>query len=97
MKLCKILSSELPEIDNLVKECVNSGQWMLFKSRSFSRSSQVSVFYLKAGEDILELDERGGVVSELRSPRVDIELDEIVYFSDLPQPDSLSNLALSYT
>lgn len=41
MKLHDILSSELPDIDDSVKECVNLGEWLLFKSEgsTFSSSS----------------------------------------------------------
>lgn len=91
MKLNNILSSELPEIDNSIKECVNLGQWLLFKSKTTSQAGAESSFYLKVGQCIYKLSDSGKVVQEIEKPRDNLRIDELFYFSDIPKPRSLSN------
>lgn len=98
MKILDIRSSELPEIDDSVKDCVNNGLWLLFKPESteaFDASAQASVVYcLKAGARMFGLSANGSVVSVIdRSTSVGIR--ELVTFSDVPKPAALSNFALT--
>lgn len=92
MKLHDILSSRLPDIDDSVKECVNMGEWLLFKSED-STSSAAS-FYLKTDSKIYKLDDRGKLLHQVESSSEKIEIDEIFYFSDIHRPISLSNTRL---
>ncbi|MBY6246204.1 hypothetical protein [Citrobacter werkmanii] len=86
MKFTSIRSSELPSIDISVKECVNAGQWFLFKANT---SDDLVCFFLKVEKNIFALGERGEVLTHF--PLENIEMNEFVYFEDLPKPASLSN------
>ncbi|EKN6183537.1 hypothetical protein DVQ53_21835 [Yersinia enterocolitica] len=92
MKLHDILSSQLPDIDNSVKQCVNLGEWLLFKPEGSTSSS--SSFYLKADSKIYELDNRGRLLHEIDDPSKNVEIGELFYFSDIHRPVSLSNARL---
>jgi hypothetical protein len=93
MKFTGLQSSELPDTSDSVKECVNLGQWMLFKS---TIDVVGVVFFLKTGKEIYALNERGKIMNTTPlSERV--EMNEVFYFSDLPRPCSLSNVSLSMT
>jgi hypothetical protein len=96
MRLNDILSADLPEIDESVKECVNKGQWLLFKSEARLRNSPQGAFYLKTGSSVLELNERGRILQEINQED-DLEIDDLFYFSDLPRPTSLSNSDVTRT
>ncbi|EMH0680411.1 hypothetical protein V5887_000344 [Klebsiella aerogenes] len=87
MKFTGLQSAALPDTSDSVKECVNLGQWMLFKSNTECREV---VFFLRAGKEIFALNETGKVMSSspIREP---LEMIEVFYFSDLPKPASLSN------
>ncbi len=93
MKLNHILSNELPEIDQSIKECVNLGQWLLFKSDTIENADADVAFYLKAGPSVFELDVRGQVLKTLETADLSLHIDELFYFSDIPQPCSLSNMS----
>ncbi|WP_168792306.1 hypothetical protein [Paraburkholderia aromaticivorans] len=87
MKLNDILSEQLPEIDESVKECVNLGQWLLFKTDGHNEVA----FYLKTASSIFELSNRGKILQKVDDDEDNLEIDELFYFSDLPRPKSLSN------
>lgn len=91
MKLHDILSSDLPEIDESIKECINDGQWLLFKSQTIACPGGSNRFYLKVGQSVYALSELGGVIQEIEKPNTNFSIDELFYFSDLPKPRSLSN------
>jgi hypothetical protein len=95
MKFSDILSTDFPEIDESVKQCVNFGQWLLFRSSSIDKKSPISHFYLKTDEQILELDGQGRILKVVPRSEVSVHIDEICYFSDIPRPQSLSNSPLS--
>lgn len=86
MKLHYIQSQDLPHIDEHVKECINSGQWVLFKSNAVHGSA---VFFLQADKEIYGLDATGNLLPTLDSEEV--VMDELFYFSDVARPVSLSN------
>lgn len=91
MKLRDILSERLPEIDDTVKECVNLGEWLLFKTVHGHRNA---AFYLKTSSTIFELSDRGRVLHEVEGGADKLEIDEMYYFSDVRMPGSLSNSRL---
>lgn len=91
MKLNDILSSDLPEIDESVKACVNSGQWLLFKTEAKFRAQDEGAYYLKTGEGVFALNERGKILRQLSFDGARLEINELFYFADLPKPSSLSN------
>lgn len=86
MKFTGLRSSALPDTSDSVKECVNLGQWMLFKSNDQTLDV---VFFLKTGDDIYGLNESGQILPTIISEYV--RIDEVFYFSDLARPASLSN------
>lgn len=94
MKLHDVLSRDFPEIDNAVKECVNLGQWLLFKSSTIEDKGFHAPFYLKVDAQIFELDSRGKVLKALPREGLSVRIDELYYFSDMPRPCSLSNMTL---
>ncbi|NIY92586.1 hypothetical protein [Vibrio diazotrophicus] len=86
MKFKHIHSDELPNIDHYVKECVNAGQWFLFKSPN--KETEAS-YFLKVGKEIYGLDESGKILLSLQPE--ELTMDELFYFDDVPRPVSLSN------
>lgn len=86
MKFVSIHSGALPEITESVKECINLGQWLLFKAQ---KNDENVFFYLKVGSDIYPLSQLGGFLTS--APVSNIEIEEVYHFSDLPKPISLSN------
>ncbi len=89
MKFTGLQSAALPDTSDTVKECVNLGQWMLFKSHEYQRSV---VFFLKTENNIYALDESGRVMPTPVSGYV--SMDEVFYFLDIARPASLSNASL---
>lgn len=94
MKLNNVLSSELPEISESIKECINSGQWILFKSASIDHTRPYNTYYLKVDSSIFELDTRGRIIKSIPSGNINLHIDELYYFSDRPQPRSMSNASI---
>jgi hypothetical protein len=93
MKIKNISSSELPEIDNSVKECINLGKWLLFKSSSIGDGQSCLSYYLKTDEQVFELDIHGNIQKPVSRDGLSIHIDELCYFSDISRPRSLSNTA----
>ncbi|WP_175850314.1 hypothetical protein [Burkholderia cepacia] len=91
MKLHDILSARLPEMDDSVKECVNQGQWLLFKTDAPSSDHHEVALYLKTGSGVFELSDSGKVIQEVEGGAGNLEIDELFYFSDVRKPISLSN------
>ncbi|WP_126623672.1 hypothetical protein [Bordetella hinzii] len=91
MKLVQILSSRLPEIDDAVKECVNQGQWLLFKAPVGEFGACRAAYFLQANSVVFALNELGGVMEQVAEDVQTPQIEELFYFSDLPQPTSLSN------
>ncbi|HHN5943439.1 hypothetical protein [Klebsiella variicola] len=90
MKFTGLQSAALPDTSDTVKECVNLGQWMLFKSNEYQKTV---VFYLKTEHNIYALNESGQVMP---TPVAEyVSMDEVFYFLDLPRPASLSNATFS--
>lgn len=88
MKFVSIESARLPEITNSIKECINLGQWLLFKADS---SDKEVFYYLKTGKGIYALSQNGKILTSTPM-NDDIEINELYYFSDVPKPISLSNV-----
>ncbi|WP_250476215.1 hypothetical protein [Caballeronia sp. INML1] len=93
MKLHDIQSDRLPEIDDSVKECVNLGEWLLFKTDA-SVDGRGVAFYLKTATSVFELSDSGKVLHEVDDGAEKLEIDELFYFSDVRKPTSLSNMRL---
>lgn len=91
MRLIQILSSRLPEIDDAVKECVNQGQWLLFKAPVGEFGMYRAAYFLHVNSVVYALDESGRVVERVAEGVQTPQIEELFYFSDLPQPTSLSN------
>ncbi|HYQ50424.1 MAG TPA: hypothetical protein VES70_08320 [Pseudomonas sp.] len=93
MKLHDILSARLPEIGDSVKECVNLGEWLLFKTEALAGHPKAA-FYLKTDDCIFELDDSGRLLQEVTEDADKLEIDELFYFADISRPTSLSNTRL---
>lgn len=93
MKLHDIESSRLPEISDSVKECVNMGEWLLFKTEA-PQDGRTTAFFLKTATSVFELSDRGRVLHEVAESSDKLEIDELFYFSDIRKPISLSNMCL---
>ncbi|SDH17813.1 MULTISPECIES: hypothetical protein [unclassified Duganella] len=91
MKLHDIDSSRLPEIADSVKECINMGEWLLFKTESQDSAGEAA-FFLKTPTSVFKLSDRGGVLHEVDDGFDRLEIDELFYFSDVSKPVSLSNI-----
>ncbi|WP_324052060.1 hypothetical protein [Aeromonas dhakensis] len=91
MKFINIKSDNLPDINITIKECVNLGQWLLFKSNVRLIDSDEVSFYLKVEQSYFCLNEYGKVICQLDHVNSEFVMDEVFYFSDLPKPSSLSN------
>ncbi|MFG0456727.1 hypothetical protein [Shewanella mangrovisoli] len=90
MKFSNIHSNQLPNIDRHVKECINSGQWFLFKPQN--KNTEAS-YFLKVGNEVYGLDESGNMLLALQSQ--ELTMEELFYFDDVPRPASLSNQFIS--
>jgi len=93
MKLHNIVSSRLPNIADSVKECVNMGEWLLFKTDAH-QNGQGKAFFLKTATSVFELSDNGTVLHEVKDGRENLEIDELFYFSDVRKPLSLSNMRI---
>ena len=91
MRLVQILSSKLPEIDAAVKECVNQGQWLLFRAEAAEFGVEDAAYFLQANSVVFALSESGRVMEQVAHGHHVPQIRELLYFSDLPQPTSLSN------
>jgi hypothetical protein len=90
VKSFRIPSSKLPGIDESIRECINRGKWLLFRSDSAGLSDK-SPYFLKAGSELFKLDNSGNIIEKMDDRDMHLDLDEVFYFSDIPQPESLSN------
>lgn len=93
MKFVSIPSSRLPEIDPFVKECVNKGQWTLFRAEKSDFSDSSVAFFIKAGKDFFALNDDGQVVTVFQGIDGGVQMNEVIHFSDIPKPASLSNIS----
>lgn len=93
MKLHNIDSSRLPQIANSVKECVNMGEWLLFKTEAHQVGGETA-FFLKTPTSVFELSDNGTVLHEVVDGSEKLEIDELFYFSDISKPISLSNVRI---
>ncbi|GAB1102423.1 MAG: hypothetical protein Sw2LagTSB_02980 [Shewanella algae] len=97
MKFTNIESSAMPKINESVKHCINQGRWFLYKvndEKSVDFQSQCK-FILKIGNELYALSGIGEILAQV--PLDDsFVMDEIVYFSDMERPSSLSNMNISH-
>jgi hypothetical protein len=89
MELKHILSDEVPCIDRAVKECVNEGRWTLYRSHHGGDGEAVA-YYIKGNASLYRLDNAGHVLS-IGAIADAPQIDELLYFSDVPSPGSVSD------
>lgn len=89
MKLNDIKSSRLPGITDSIKECVNMGEWLLYKIEPIE-GNQDAAFYLKTPTHVFQLSDNGEILREIEDDADNI--GEIFYFSDISKPTTLSNM-----
>lgn len=89
MKFTGIPSAKLPRIASSIKECINQGQWFLYKAHD-SGNHNIQ-FFLSTGVDVYALDAYGEILDLAPTQSNNLSTDEFYFFSDLPRPASLSN------
>jgi hypothetical protein len=89
MNNINIESSTLPYLGVPTKNMINQGIWFLYRVKN-SRNSEI-VFLLVTDEKNYFLNSSGLILSESINKYVDVDLENVVYFSDLPSPKSISN------
>ena len=93
MRNFMIDSLSMPGIGNSTKELVNQGIWFLFKVNDNTQPKATYVLIIEGSSYFLS--ETGAVLrKEQERPDGNI-MAESVYFSDLPQPQALSNLQIA--
>lgn len=87
-KIIKLNSKDLPRIGDVTKELINLGFWYLY---SLKKNKKYSANYLlKIEENIFFLGINGEILKKEEAkefPVFEKELDGIVYFKDLPEPE----------
>ena len=86
MKIINITSDSIPWLSDDIKKSINSGDWILFTSRD----SDTSNYFLDIGDRILKIN-GFGILENLDKSYFSPEIDQIIYFSDIKKPSSLSN------
>jgi hypothetical protein len=91
MEIKRILSGHLPALSASVLECVNNGRWTLFRTplRAAPSTHPDVAYYIKGGGSLYRLDAAGEVLSIGKASEAP-PMEEIIYFSDIPSPPSLS-------
>lgn len=87
MNYLKILSAQLPDVSEAIRERINSGSWYLLKNRSGG------LFKLKTDDRLYGLSESGKIVEILERDEGGEDFD-FYYFADAPRPGSLGNLKI---
>jgi hypothetical protein len=88
MDIKRIPSSDLPALDAVVKQCINDGRWTLFRTRQMNIDRNVA-YHIKGRDSLYRLDASGNVLSIGQMADAP-SMDELLYFTDLPSPPSLS-------
>ncbi len=68
--------------------------WSSFALQGFKEDERY-LFHFKGWRRFYALGDKGQVVSMYRPLKQDMVIDEVVYFSDIDKPNSLSNFHLS--
>lgn len=92
MNVNMILSTSLPELDLSFVECINLGQWMLFKP-DYGDNDGGELFYLKADERCYLLSSNGALIRKVNLNEYH-GVRDVYYFSDIPRPTSISNYSI---
>jgi hypothetical protein len=92
MQIKRIPSSALPDLAATVKEIINHGRWSLYRLDPATAEPGVA-YVVKGGDHAYWLDHTGQVL------RIDAgtsipAIAELVYFTDVSQPPSLSERPL---
>lgn len=82
-------SSFLPFLGNPTKNMINQGVWFLY--RITNTNNPEIAFLLVTDDKNYFLDDSGLIISESLNKFIDVDLEEVVYFSDLPSPKTISN------
>lgn len=86
MKSIKIESSILPTLGKDCKEIINLGMWSLYSINN----SENYVLFTDTKDYIL--DSNGAILMDCPNHGMDIDMKDIIYFSDLPFPPCVSEL-----
>jgi hypothetical protein len=81
-------------LDDNTKFLINQGNWFLFEVDS---SSDPRTHYLLAADDQFYIFDGNKNMIDLMNKRpVDVTYKKIIYFNDIPRPESLSNWRFSW-
>jgi hypothetical protein len=86
-------STRLPGIEITTKKMVNLGIWHLY--RVVRNRDLKATFILIAGNNHYLLNSKGRVITTHSNDQKNAEICQTVYFSDLPQPQSVSNFQMA--
>lgn len=86
MKLSTIYPKDLPALDPAVRECINRGDWLLFRG-SECPATATDTLYLKTDETVFALGIDGSLLQSCERQSQDFKVAELVYFSE-PSPSS---------
>ncbi|WP_057091934.1 hypothetical protein KV708_08585 [Comamonas thiooxydans] len=86
MEIINIASKTIPWLSTDIKRAINRGDWLLFTSDEEVDSH----YFLDIGQKIIHISE-SGIIGEYEKINFNPDISKIIYFSDIPKPDSLSN------
>lgn len=91
MKIINIPSRAIPWLSDDIKSTINSGDWLLFTSIDEDDAN----YFLDIGQKILRINDHG-IIEEISKVNFSLSISQIIYFSDIRKPDSMSNMKVSY-
>jgi hypothetical protein len=81
-------------LDDNIKTLINQGNWFLFEIGSLSNPH---IHYLLAADDqFCIFDSNENMIDLMDTRPVDVTYKKIIYFNDIPRPESLSNQRFSW-
>lgn len=90
MNSLRIPSDNLLNLNGTVKTLVNQGVWFLYLKKKPSEDNR---YILIADNNVFHLDRYGKITALSERSGIDKKIGKSVYFSDIPLPDSLVNMA----
>jgi hypothetical protein len=89
-----VSKNQFNDLDENIKFLINQGNWFLFEIGS---SSNPHIHYLLAADNQFYVFDNNENIIELMDTRpVDVTYKKIIYFNDIPRPESLSNRRFSW-
>ncbi len=93
MKSLRIPSKNLNSLNEGIKDLINQGVWYLYEYKAPTKNR---AYILVANKDVYFLNNNGKIISTGNKEDIQNFLGKSVYFTDIPLPVSLTNLAYPY-